>query len=150
MKLDVPDDPQAWSVHELATWFTPNLQQIRDVRKALSYIERRLSDAVRALGPMDVNGERLELLPDGYQWDDARVVEAMPILVKKSAVTFTGSKTDIERTLSLITEEQPDLSYEIEHTVDHVAATRVINAGGEAAEKLAPLRLRKTRLGVSR
>jgi hypothetical protein len=73
----------------------------------------------------------------------------MPSLVTKAEVTFSGEREHIERCLSLVLEELPDLEYEVKHHIDRTAAKRVLRQPGAAAEALAKCRTPRARLGVS-
>jgi hypothetical protein len=100
-------------------------------------------------GPIRLSDGRLcGFQPDGQTWDGDGVAVVMPALITKAEATFTSSKEQIERLLSLALEELPDVAWKVTLTVDATAANAVVRAGGEAAEKLLPFRVAKNRLGV--
>ncbi len=63
-------------------------------------------------------------------------------------MTTIGWYPEIERTLSLVTEQQPDLAFSIKRTLDKPALTGMIRAGGETAERLKACKTEKARLKV--
>jgi len=100
-------------------------------------------------GPVKLSDGRLcGFQPDGNAWDADGVKEVMPALIKAGSVTFDGSMEQVERLLSIALEEIPDINFRAQLSVDATAANAVIRAGGEAAEKLLPYRVSRSKLGV--
>jgi hypothetical protein len=135
-------------LEELAVWWAAHVEDIAAVRSFLYRNSQRLTDAVREDGPFATPSGRLEIIPDGYSWNDELVAEVMPALITSAAATFSGTQQEIERTLSLVLEEIPGLSFDVKRIVDKVSAARVLREGGAAAEKLAPARTPRGKLGI--
>lgn len=108
-----------------------------------------LRSHVNAHGPIRMRDGRLcGWVPDGNTFDSEAIAQIMPDLITHADVTFSGSREHVERVLSIVLEELPDMDYTVKHTVDAKAANAVIRAGGEAAEALLPHRVQKNKLGV--
>lgn len=110
---------------------------------------RRLREYTRDQGPIPLpDGRMCGQFADGYSWDSDVVAEVMPQLLTEAAVTYNGPLEQVERVMSLVAEELPDLPFEVKRGVNVSAANGVIRAGGAAAEKLRPARVEKAKLGV--
>lgn len=109
-------------------------------------------DWVKANGPIRLeDGSKVGFLPDGNDWLAEEIRTVMPVLIKAAKVTFEGSIENVERIASIAAEDLPDLKIaEMGLTVDKTEANRVLRAGGEAAAKIAPFRVQRNKLGVSR
>ena len=109
----------------------------------------RLREWCASNGPVELpDGRKVGLFADGVEWNVEAVGELVPALVSHMAVTFDGTQPEIERTLSLVTEQQPDLAFSIKRTLDKPALTGMIRAGGEVAEQLKALKTEKAKLSV--
>jgi len=110
----------------------------------------RLRAYVAENGPIALSsGKVVSYYADGYSWDGDLVAQVMPSLISEVEAGIVGSLADVERGLSLLLEEVPNLRVgTVKRTVDRDAANGMLRSGGAAAEKLAPCRLSKSKLGV--
>lgn len=109
----------------------------------------RLRDWCKENGPVTLpDGRRVGLFADGVDWDVEGVAELVPALVSHASVMFEGTRPEIERTLSLVNEQQPELAFTVKHTIDKPALTGMIRAGGPVAEQLKALKTEKAKLQV--
>ena len=109
----------------------------------------RLKNWCAANGPVSLaDGRRVGIFADGVDFDTDAVAEIAPALVSHMSVQFEGTQPEIERTLSLVTEELPSLEFSVKRTLDRPALTGMIRAGGETAEKLKACKTEKARLKV--
>jgi hypothetical protein len=100
-------------------------------------------------GPVNLaDGRRVGHFADGTDWDVDAVAEIAPALVSRIALTYDGLPEEIERILSLTTEEVPQVVWTIERTIDKPALNGMIRAGGETAERLKACKTAKARLKV--
>jgi hypothetical protein len=118
------------------------------MRSFLYVTSKRLTDWIRESGPVRTASGLLEILPDGWDYDADVIRDVMPVLLTGGAVTFKGTQSDVERAISLVTEEIPTLAYSLTWDVDKKAFAAVVKAGGEAAEKILPARKPKGKLGT--
>ena len=94
------------------------------------------------------DGRQVGLFADGVEWNTEAVAELVPALVSHMAVTFDGTQPEIERTLSLVTEQQPELAFSLKRTIDKPSLTGMIRAGGPMAEQLKACKTEKAKLSV--
>lgn len=100
-------------------------------------------------GPVDLpDGRRVGLFADGADWNVDAVAEIAPGLVSRMAVTFDGTVPEVERALSLVTEELPALEFSIKRTLDKPALTGMLRSGSETAERLKACRTDRAKLQV--
>jgi hypothetical protein len=140
--------PEDMSLDQLAEWFTEHFEEIKRIRSFLYQTSSRLTEWVRESGPQRTAHGLLEISPKGYLWDAEIIREVMPALLTGGKATFEGNQDQIERILSLVLEEVPEVAYEVKWTVDKYAAAAVIKAGGEAGEKVLAARKPDGALGV--
>lgn len=143
--LTIPEDSD---LDALATWFAAHTTEISAMRSFLYVTSKRLTDWIRETGPVPTASGLLEILPDGWDYDGEMIRQLMPALLQAGSTTFKGDQQRIERILSLILEEIPDVEYEVTWTVDKRGFANVVKQGGEAAEKILPARKPKGKLGV--
>ena len=144
--LDLPTDA---NLDELAQWWAEHFAEIKQLRSFLYVTSKRLTEYVRDAGPVRTEHGLLQILREGWDWDAELIREIMPALLTGGAVKFTDDKIEhIERVLSLVLEEFPEIAYEVTWSVDKGAAAGVIKAGGEAGEKLLEARKPQGSLGV--
>ena len=109
----------------------------------------RLREWCKDNGPVTLaDGRRVGLFADGVDWDTDAVAEIAPALVSRMAVTFDGTVPEIERALSLVTEEIPQLEFAVKRTIDKAALNGMVRGGGETAERLKACKTEKAKLSV--
>lgn len=143
--LTLPSDA---TIEDLADWYAEHFAEIKQIRSFLYVTSKRLTDWVKEGGPVRTPAGLLEILPDGWDYDGEMIRELMPVLLTAGEATFKGEQSTIERILSLVLEEIPDVQYEVTWTVDKRAFANVVKAGGDAAATILPARKPKGALGV--
>jgi hypothetical protein len=130
-------------VQEAAEWYAANQATFWQSR-------RLLLEWVGDHGPVRLeDGRSVAFLVDGNSWDSEGVAEVMPALIKQAAVTFEGPQERIERILDLVVEEfGAEQPFTVKRSVDAALANGVIRQGGEAAARLLPHRITRTKMGI--
>src|SRR6266566_8955745 len=107
---------------------------IEVVASAKYVVERRLRAYYRDHGPIVTPHGTVTEVPDGYDIDADAVAALNPALISSARVTMEGSVEAIERAVSLVEEECPQIERDpIEMTVDRTEVTRLIRAKGAMA-----------------
>lgn len=144
--LDLPADA---TLEELAQWYAEHFAEIKQIRSFLYVTSKRLTEYVREGGPVNTPSGILQIIPEGWIWDTEIIKAVMPVLVTGGKVTFESDRQEqIERILSLVLEELPDIAYEVKWTVDKTAAANVIKQGGAAGDAVLQARKPDGSLGV--
>lgn len=144
--------PDVVTIDELAEWYASRLPQFQALASAMRKAERRLTEYVRDMGPLATASGRLEITPDGFDYDEDAIAEAFPAVLKHRVVTLQFDTVEkAERALSLVYEEVPDVGLVATKTsIDKLACARIERAGGQAGERMKALRRPRGRLGVTR
>lgn len=144
--LDLPSDS---TLDELAVWYSEHFAEIKQLRSFLYVTSKRLTEHVREIGPIETPSGLLQIIPEGWIWDSEVIKAVMPVLVTGGKVTFTSEHQEqIERAMSLVLEEIPEIDYEVTWTVDKRAAANVIKQGGAAGDAVLAARKPDGSLGV--
>lgn len=141
--------PTESTIEELAQYYGDHVEELKAIDSWLYQVKRRLKEAIRDAGPFPTSdGRLLQIVPDGYDWQEDMVAQVMPTLVTHAEARFAGKLPEIERVVEMVTEEFPLMGFEVKRTIDKVAAARVIRQPGEAGLKVAECRTPRGRLGV--
>jgi hypothetical protein len=160
---ELPDE--TWTVEAAADWYARHAAEISRLRSVFYRVSQRLTTAIRDRGPLATSAGLLQILPDGYDWDD-EAISALPQMARDDAereqlkalkqnllvlaeVTFVGQTADIERALEMVLEEFPQMTFGIKRKVDKTRAARVIRQPGRAGELVSACRTPRGKLGVA-
>lgn len=136
------------SDHEVAAQAWAETAELRSV---LWRTQQALTAQVRQTGPISTPSGVVEIEPNGWEYDGARVAELNPALVKEVVVTL-GLRDDGEagRAVDLLLEELPDARVvEVTRKVDTTAFNRAVRvADPELRERLDSCRSSRGRLAV--
>ena len=135
----------------LAEEYAARFDELKATRSWAFQIERTLRAYVRERGPIRLaDGSVCEIIPDGFDWDEAAVAESFPDLITHARAELTGPVESILRAISLVEEETPDVERAVSMVLDKQGANRVLREKGAAAAKLEACRSPRGRLGLRR
>lgn len=138
MAVSAPSLPSVDAdLDELAEWWVAHGSALNS---RLYEIRRRVETYVRDRTTVDTPSGRLEAQSNGWEWKADDIAAEFPDLVSESVVEFKGTRDQIERVLSLVTEDVPGVDFEVSRTIDTRRAGKYANAGGEMGERLRELR----------
>ena len=146
--LELPDGA---TLDELAVWYAEHYTEIKQIRSFLYVTSKRLTEYVRETGPIATPSGLLQIVPEGWIWDADEIKRILPSIVTGGKVSFTSDRQEqIERAISLVLEEMPDLAAEMVLTwsVDKQAAANAIKQGGAIGAALTAARKPDGSLGV--
>lgn len=132
---DPPEDPE-----ELCEWW---IEFGAPLNAKLWDAKRRVESYVRDRTVVETSRGTLEAQSAGWDWDEQSIAVGFPELVSEAWVRFSGAQKDVERALSIITEDVPALSFEVGQSIDKRTALKRANAGGTVGERLRELRTAK-------
>lgn len=142
--LTLPLAPEG-DVDALAEWYAENEALLTELVRTVYRAKRHLEGRIKDEGPILTAHGMLDLEPKGYEWDASGVAAAVPALVKSRSATITGTPADVERALSLVSEDVPSITVTSDAwDIDKLAAARVIARGGPVAEQVEACRVKKS------
>lgn len=132
--------PLEASTEELCQWWIAVGAQLN---RELWQIKQRVEEYVRDQTEVVTPSGTLEAQSAGWVWDEEVIAKRYPQLIQNRRVTFSGTDDEVERALSLVTEELPTIEFSTSLAIDKRKALKMANAGGSVGEGLRQLRAPK-------